>query len=71
MDELTDPAFERQNSAYLRWSLTIYCVLLPGCPGEHHPDCPRYPPRWATTDPRNPATWPQPATTQRAGHDGT
>ena len=48
----TDPAFERENAMMLRWAMDVHCALLPGCPGEHHPDCPRYPPRWATTDPR-------------------
>jgi hypothetical protein len=45
-----DPGHERENRARLRHALTVYCARLPGCPAEHHQDCPRYPPRWATTN---------------------
>lgn len=53
-DGLTSRKFETENARTLRWAMGVHCKLLPGCPGEHHPDCPRYPPRWATTVPGTP-----------------
>jgi len=43
----TDPAGERENARLLAFARTVFCRQLPGCPQEHHPDCPRHPARWA------------------------
>lgn len=48
MTDHDDPAAgERENARRLAFARTVFCRQLPGCPAEHHPDCPRHPARWS------------------------